>query len=127
MDFAINSIKCLFRSCYCNYECNAKCFKQNFKTWTSGNNHIDKFIQKAQLSDHNYNECQAPEWISYNRLNDIEYIVEGKIGRAKWIDGCIKGWDHGSQNWKRENQNMLVVLKSLNNTEIITSEYINKV
>src|SRR4051812_12401192 len=29
--------------------CNSKRFQQNFKNWTSGNNEVDKFIQKIQL------------------------------------------------------------------------------
>jgi len=29
--------------------CNSKHFQQNFKNWTSGNNEVDEFIQKAQL------------------------------------------------------------------------------
>jgi hypothetical protein len=31
------------------WSCNSKRFQQNFKNWTSGNNEVDKFIQKAQL------------------------------------------------------------------------------
>src|ERR1700733_6130568 len=31
-------------------ECYSKKFQQNFGNWTSGNEHVDKFIQEAQLN-----------------------------------------------------------------------------
>jgi hypothetical protein len=136
MNSIINSIKNLIKPCNCNYKCNAKWFKQNFKNWTSGNNQIDKFIQSTQLSDHNCYRYQALEWIPYDRFYDIRYIAEGKfnkIYRANWIDGYIRklwdqsSWDDDNQNWKREEPNMFVILKILNNSTSITLESINKV
>jgi hypothetical protein len=135
MDFIVKSIKKPIKSCDCNHECNAKWFKQNFKNWTSGNSQIDKFIQNTQLSDHNC-QYQALEWIPYNRFYDIRYISKGefnKMYRANWIDGRIielcfqSSWDDDNQNWKRENPNMFIILKILNNPTSITSEFINKV
>ncbi|GET02638.1 kinase-like domain-containing protein [Rhizophagus clarus] len=112
MDSFLESIKKLIkpRDCECDYECNAYRSKQNFKKWTSGNNYIDKFIQDTQLSDHDY--CRS-------EIN--------KMCNAKWIDGCIIGWDDYNQNWERDNQCMAVSLKSLNNPAKITLEYINKI
>jgi hypothetical protein len=130
MGSIFKSIKKLIKPCDCNYECNAKLFKQNFKNWTSGNNQIDKFIQSTQLSDHNCYGCQALEWIPYDRFDDIRYIAESefnKMYRANWIDGFINEWDSNDQNWKREEPNMSVILKILNNLTSITSEFINKV
>ncbi|PKB97136.1 hypothetical protein RhiirA5_433675, partial [Rhizophagus irregularis] len=119
-------------NCDCDYECNAKRFKRNFKNWTSGNNNIDKFIQDTQLLEHNYYEVHnALEWIPYDKLYDIKYITEdnkfGKVYRANWIDGCIDIWDHENKNWGREDQNMFVILKILNNPSSITLEFINKI
>jgi hypothetical protein len=140
MDSIIKSIKNLIKpSCDCDYECNAKRFKQNFKNWTSGNNHIDKFIQSTQLSDHNHDRCKALEWIPYDRFYDIKYIAEDKFNkmyRANWIDGCIistrhlqyqHSWDNVNQNWNREKPNMFALLEILNNPTSITTEFINKV
>ncbi|POG67170.1 kinase-like domain-containing protein, partial [Rhizophagus irregularis DAOM 181602=DAOM 197198] len=108
-------------------ECNTKHFQQNFKNWTSGNNDIDKFIQDTQLSATNYEKVL--EWIPYNKLYDIEYIAKGgfgKVYKAKWIDGYIRSWDI-NENWKRDCSNWLVALKSLNNSENVTSEFINEI
>ncbi|UZO01416.1 uncharacterized protein OCT59_012517 [Rhizophagus irregularis] len=36
-------------------------------------------------------------------------------------------WDDENQNWKREDQNMFVALKSLNNSKNVTSEFMNEI
>src|SRR2546430_958647 len=108
----------------CNYICNAMHYQQNFDYWTSDNNDIDKFIQNTQLSAHN-DASKALEWIPYNRFYDIKYITGdnvNKVYRANWTDGHIVRWDNNDQNWKRNNQNMVVNLKSLNNPTNITLE-----
>jgi hypothetical protein len=125
MDSFIKIFKKRIKSCDCDYECNAIRFKQNFKNWTSGNNDINKFIQNTQLSDHNYYEVKnALEWIPYDRLYDVKYIAEddefGKVYRANWIDGCLNEWNDENQNWERKDQNMLVILRILNNPVSIT-------
>jgi hypothetical protein len=130
MDSFVKRIKKLIKSCDCDYKCNAKRFKQNFKNWTSRNNHIDKFIQGTQLSDHNCDGCEALEWIPYDRLYDIKCVTEsefGKVYRANWADGYINKWDNYNQNWERDEPNMIVILKILINPASITSEFINKV
>ncbi|EXX54297.1 kinase-like domain-containing protein [Rhizophagus irregularis DAOM 181602=DAOM 197198] len=114
------------RSYWCK-ACNAKRFQQNFKNWTSGNNDIDKFIQDTQLSAND--DFEVLEWIPYNKFYDIEYIAKGgfgKVYRAKWIDGQIERWDNENQNWRRLDSNMFVALKSLNNSENVTLEFINE-
>ncbi|POG81752.1 hypothetical protein GLOIN_2v1834878 [Rhizophagus irregularis DAOM 181602=DAOM 197198] len=115
----------------CGYNslfCNVNHFKHNFKKWSSGNSNIDKLIQGTQLSAH-YDVSIALEWIPYKRLTDIKYISEGgfgKIYRAKWKDGNIQYWDTKNKNWERCSQNMIVALKSLNNSKKVTSEFTNE-
>jgi hypothetical protein len=46
-----------------------------------------------------------------------------KVCKVNWIDGNISYWDDANQNWENDNQNMIVVLKSLNNSKNITSEF----
>ncbi|GET64834.1 kinase-like domain-containing protein [Rhizophagus irregularis DAOM 181602=DAOM 197198] len=107
----------------CNEACNSMRFQRNFENWTSGNNDIDKFIQDTQLSVHKDNEIShALEWIPYDRLYDVKYITDDykfdKIYRANWFDGYISCWYssyNGNQNWKREDQNMFIILKILDN------------
>ena len=108
--------------------CNAKHFQQNFENWTSGNVDIDKFIQDAQLSA-NSND-KVLEWIPYDKFHNIEYVAKGgfgKVYRAKWIDGYIHHWDNENKSWKRDDPNEFVALKSLNNSENVTLEFINEV
>ena len=112
---------------WCN-PCSAKHFQQNFKKWTSGNDDIDKFIQHTQLSANCYGKVL--EWIPYDRFYDIKFIAKGGFGnvyKANWIDGRISSWDNENQNWKRDRPNMDVALKSLNNSENVTSEFIDEV
>jgi hypothetical protein len=110
----------------CNYICNAIHFQQNFGNWTSGNNDIDKFIQDTQLLAHNTTE-EVLEWIPYNKFYNIKYIAEKKIYRANWIDGSISYWNNKNQNWMRENQYMIITLKSFNNPKNIVLEFMNEV
>uniref|UniRef100_U9T8U6 Uncharacterized protein n=1 Tax=Rhizophagus irregularis (strain DAOM 181602 / DAOM 197198 / MUCL 43194) TaxID=747089 RepID=U9T8U6_RHIID len=108
----------------CKFKCNVIYFQQNFNNWTSGNKYIDKFIQDTQLSAH-YDIETALEWIPYDRFCDIKYTAEGKVYRANWIDGYIYEWDIEIQNWKRIDQNIFVTLKSLNDPENISLEFMN--
>ncbi|GES87536.1 kinase-like domain-containing protein [Rhizophagus clarus] len=118
--FCVNDEKCK----KCKNVCNAIRFQQDFKNWTSGNNDIDKFIQDTQLSAHN-NAYKVLEWIPYDRFCDVRCITKDKFRKefkANWIDGCIYNWDNENQNWNRKNQNMFVILKSLDNLNNIILE-----
>jgi hypothetical protein len=113
----------------CSKICNATHFQRKFIDWTSGNKYIDKFIQDTQLLAHN-NTTEVIEWIPYDRLYNIEYIINGKFGKeykANWIDGCIQYWNDYKKNWQRVGHNTLVILKSLNNSEIVALEFNNEV
>jgi hypothetical protein len=110
----------------CNCVCNTIHFQQNFKNWTSGNDDIDKFIQSTQSSAH-CDVSETLEWISYDRLCNIEYVTNNgfyEMYKANWIDGCIFEWNNEYQNWKRINQNMFVILISLKD---LKNEFMNKV
>jgi hypothetical protein len=112
----------------CNEICYAIHFQHNFINWTSGNNDIDKFIQDSQLSVHdNYKITEALEWMPYDRFYNIKHISKTKMYEANWIDGYIIDWDSKYQNWVRENQNMIVELKSINILKNITLEFMNEV
>src|SRR6266498_4488922 len=130
--------------------CNSKRFQQKFSKWTSGNEHIDKFIQDAQLKARN--AWEDLEWIPYNQLRNIQYLTKGGfsiIYNAIWLDGKIEYWDNESKQWKRENHPLnnedyenaknenikspldeneqsgyKVVIKSLNNSSNINEEFL---
>ena len=134
-------------------DCNSKIFQQEFSKWTSGNEHIDEFIQDAQLKARNRHE--VIEQIPYERLRNIQYLAKGGfsiIYNAIWLDGYIYRWDNENKQWKRssalfgnkvyenaknkdikspldENEayGYHVVLKSLNNSSNINEEFLNEV
>src|SRR5579859_5883549 len=83
-------------------ECYSKKFQQDFDNWTSGNEHIDKFIQESQLNARNFSELL--EWIPYNRLRNIQFLAQGgfsTVYKALWLDNCIDKWDYEKKDWKR--------------------------
>ncbi|GBC06594.1 hypothetical protein RclHR1_06940011 [Rhizophagus clarus] len=103
----------------CNYACEAIHFQQNFKNWTSGNKDIDKFIQSSQISAHSTNEIKnALEWIPYKRFYNIEYIAKGGFGTVYKANRIEK---------HKEDKNMIVALKFLDNSKNITLKFMNEV
>jgi hypothetical protein len=106
-------------------------FQQNFKNWTSGNNEVDKFIQKAQLRAKDIREIL--EWIEYDRFENVEYLAKGGFGtiyKAIWKDGYISKWDSENNQWERSKffgKNFTVVLKCLHNSQNITSDFLKEV
>ncbi len=101
--------------------------KQEFSNWTSGNEFIDKFIQKSQLNVQSEN--QILEWISYNRFKNIEYFdKEGfsSIYKAIWSGGPIIFWSNYEKKWIRKG-NIMVVLKSLDKSSNLNEEFLNEV
>jgi hypothetical protein len=133
--------------------CNFKRFQQNFGNWTSGNEQVDKFIQKSQLNARN--KWELLEWIPYTQLRNIKFLAEGGFGIVYigiWLDGLIERWDHEKQDWNRkvyeneeryyedannpEIKNPLVstekygypiVIKSLNDSSNISEVFLNEV
>ena len=83
-----------YNSFYCQ-PCNSGHFRDNFKNWTSGDEHIDKVIQESQINASD--ELKFLEWIEYSNLENIEHVAEGGFGnvyKAIWKDGPIKSnWD----------------------------------
>ncbi|GBC18495.1 kinase-like domain-containing protein [Rhizophagus irregularis DAOM 181602=DAOM 197198] len=108
-------------------------FQQNFKNWTSGNNEVDKFIQKTQLKAEYYKEIL--EWIEYDRFENVEYLAKGGFGtiyKAIWKDGFIEKWDSENNQWERRknpigHKNFPVALKCLHNSQDITSEFLREI
>jgi hypothetical protein len=107
--------------------CNSKHFQQDFNKWTSGNKEIDEFIQNVQL---NATRCEEVlEWIPYENFKDIEYITKGgfdTVYRATWIDGFIEHWNIHQNEWKRYIYED-VILKYLNNSQNLTTDFLQEV
>ena len=105
-------------------QCETNDLKNNFTNWTSGNERIDNFIQKMQLKIHDYKGILF-EWIPYSQFENIIKMDTGGFSivySAIWKDGPI----YYNQN-KRKNLNKLVALKSLNNSQNISDEFLKEV
>lgn len=108
--------------------CNRERFRQEFSLWTSGNKHIDDFIQTAQIEATRFEH--VIEWIPFDRFENVEFIAEGgfgKIYKAKWKDGQISGPNPLKQlGWWRKSP-CVIALKSLNNSKDIGEEFLDEV
>src|SRR6266536_3618727 len=117
--------KCL-ATLYCEY-CVQNYLKANFSNWTSGNNDIDKLIQKCQIETLHPNTIV--EWIPYNNLQDIEYLTKGgfsDIYTAAWINGKYEEWDSKEQQLIRIG-GQKVILKRLENVESANQSWFEEV
>ena len=62
-------------------------------------------------------------------FKNIEYLARGGFGtvhKAEWIDGYIYSWDISQNEWIRYGS-MNIVLKSLNNSQNITTDFLQEV
>ena len=122
---------------YCQ-PCNSGHFRDNFKNWTSGEEHIDKLIQESQLNARF--KSKFLEWIEYSNLENIEHVAEGGFGnvyKAIWKDGPItikkneitevySSWDVEKSKWIREGETVVAVKKYKSATNM-SSEFLNEV
>ncbi|PKC05970.1 hypothetical protein RhiirA5_420233 [Rhizophagus irregularis] len=83
--------------------------KENFPYRTSENEEIDKLTRHTQLNVTQV--CDYMEWIPFEKFEMVKYIG--------WI------WDDGAQEWTRAGP-MNVALKRLDNSQNISSSYINQ-
>ena len=107
--------------------CNSKHFQNDFNKWTSGNKEIDEFLLKFQLNVTRHEEVL--EWIPYEKFSGIEYLAKGGFGtvhKAKWIDGPINIRYINQNKWKRDH-NGYIVLKCLNNSQNLTTDFLQEV
>src|SRR6266496_2135674 len=88
--------------------CKLNHFQLNYGEFPSGNNEIDNILKD------DYCKSKSPEelieWISYNDLKDISSIKRDIYYQANWIKGHIIKWNFNKNQWKRV-ENQKVVLK----------------
>lgn len=102
---------------WCN-PCFEKELRQDLEQLT-GQELVEKFIQQQQLRENN--KDRVIKWIPYEQFSDIEEIAKGgfgKIYKAKWeakSEDCYPDYSN------------IVVLKVLNNSQNITSEFLKEV
>ncbi|EXX55140.1 kinase-like domain-containing protein [Rhizophagus irregularis DAOM 181602=DAOM 197198] len=106
--------------------------------WTSENNDIDKFIKdtiyNAKLKYDINAKVEYPlflEWVPFDRFEDVEQIGEGgfsKVYSAIWIDGKAEYFRQDDGSWKKRNPKPIkVALKKLNESQNISTNYLNEI
>ncbi|GBB91715.1 hypothetical protein RclHR1_19090002 [Rhizophagus clarus] len=102
------------KSCHINH------LKNNFTNWTSENEIIDGIIRRKQLKIEYYNTVF--EWISYDKLINIEEIEGNRLITAIWKDGPLR-YDTIEKRTFHEK----VVLRILYDLQNVTDEFTNKI
>jgi hypothetical protein len=72
---------------WCN-TCNARRFQDESRNWTSGNETIDKFIQKQQHIA--LNSDDAIRWFPFDEFRDVE-LIEGEFGTV--LKASVTDWN----------------------------------
>ncbi|EXX74678.1 Mkk2p [Rhizophagus irregularis DAOM 197198w] len=101
--------------------------ENNLMKLTSKNEKIVNLIRKMQSKIKSYNDIVF-EWIPYNQFDEIKEIGKGGFAivySAMWKDGPLH-YNTEEHNYTR-NQNKVVALKCLYNSQNITSELLNEV
>ncbi|CAG8688009.1 1710_t:CDS:2, partial [Gigaspora rosea] len=94
-----------------------------------GNKLIDDFIELTQFSFASFARKSNLEFIPYEQFTNIEYLAKGGfsiINRATWVNGPITRWCYKKQRYIRKG-NHNVVLKILNDSEKMDSDFLNEV
>ncbi|CAG8576279.1 5951_t:CDS:2, partial [Racocetra fulgida] len=103
------------------------CYRASLRI-LSGNKLIDDFIESTQTFYSNCRPESKLEFILYKQFTNIEYLAKGGfsvIYKATWVDGPIDRWVFKQEKYKWHN-NYNVVLKILNNSEKIDSDYLDE-
>ena len=93
----------------------------------SKNTIVDYFIKYTQIT---YSKTfRKIEFVWYDQFKDLEFIAErgfSKVYKATWINSLITYWNGKKQKYNQK-ANIQVALKSLYNSENLTSKELNKV
>ncbi|RGB29822.1 hypothetical protein C1646_766128 [Rhizophagus diaphanus] len=113
-------------SCRWCKDCETNSMKENFLYWTSENKEIDELIRHTQLNASQ--TCDYLEWIPFEKFDFVKNIGSGggfsSIYSAVWMEGPRWVWADDLQEWTRAGLTN-VALKRLDNSQNITSSYID--
>ena len=104
-----------YSSKYCE-NCISLHLQELFVTWTSGNDIVDKLIQKCQKISSLPNHIM--EWVPFDQFKNVKYLTKGGFGSiytATWIKGYIFDYDENKKEFTYF-PDLLVVLKLLDNS-----------
>ncbi|CAG8682182.1 10631_t:CDS:2 [Acaulospora morrowiae] len=108
---------------YENNDLCSGCYSAQFQSVNSGNIHINNLIKAT----HKNNIQFRLEWIPFGDFTKVQKIAEGgfsKIFIASWKHGKVKSYNGGYFN---RTGHKTVVLKILNDSQNINSEFIKEV
>ena len=115
--------------CFGSYWCK-ECVPSCLIEWSSGNSEIDEFIKNTIYDAKGNYYPLFLEWVPFDRFEDIKPIGEGgfaKVYSAKWIDGRAEYTKKNNGTWKKLDPKPInVVLKRLNGSQNMSSEYLNE-
>src|SRR6185436_2824655 len=90
--------------------CDTKALEEQFGTWTSGNEELDKFIQETQSSANT--PLDFMRWIEFDLFSDVEFVAKGGFGSVFSANSQALG---------------KVALKFLDNSETLAKEFLDEV
>ncbi|EXX57723.1 Ste11p [Rhizophagus irregularis DAOM 197198w] len=99
--------------------------QKKYENRSSGNKKIDELVKYVRPSL--INTILFLEWIPYEDLeiNEKDFAKGGygTISLATWINGYVVRWNHKMNQWHRQGK-MKVVLKTMNNSDNISDDFI---
>lgn len=102
--------------------------QKKYENRSSGNKKIDELVKYVRPSL--INTILFLEWIPYEDLeiNEKDFAKGGygTISLATWINGYVVRWNHKMNQWHRQGK-MKVVLKTMNNSDNISDDFIAEV
>ena len=110
---------------WCNI-CSVKYVQENLCTW-SENERIDNFIKEKQQKANGPKEFF--EWIPCDRFKNLILIEKKEFVRvysAIWIDGCLEFYNE-EDNQLRRHEELMVILKELDNGKNISDDFLDEV
>ncbi|RHZ86507.1 hypothetical protein Glove_50g46 [Diversispora epigaea] len=102
--------------------CTRKHFSQEFKTWSSGNDIIDKIIRESQTES----ISEKLHWIPYDNFRNIKHVADGGHGSvySAKIDDIIKlHWNFINKKWEY-NSIVKVALKEIKDSRYDLLEFL---
>ncbi|EXX78269.1 hypothetical protein RirG_016550 [Rhizophagus irregularis DAOM 197198w] len=107
---------------WCN-PCQINNLKQNFASWTSGNEKVDKFIQKAQLKIDKLDDAIF-EWIPYNQFDYIKEMGT-TLYSAIWMNGPLC-YNYDKMEWKRNPNEKINLIFYDNSFKLTNDEFLKE-
>ncbi|CAG8768112.1 7927_t:CDS:2 [Gigaspora margarita] len=113
-------------SFYCQ-PCNTKRFRLEFDKWSTGNNNLDRLIQKSHIKSKKVFELL--EWIPYSSLKDITRIAQGgfsTVYSAVLVDGPMQRFDLSKRQWSRAGVSR-VIFKEFHNSKDSSFQFLEEI